>query len=142
MVKDEIYLSKMLKGENMGINSYEKSIRKLPDGEDKRNLNSFLDEHKRHKVRLESMLKARGSEPKNSVGITGKINEAISSTKLMLKSNPRSIIEDIYKGELMGINSSQKYFVEFSDSIKPDIEKIINEDKDRIDKIHNMLIKY
>lgn len=135
MNNDEIYLSKMLRGENMGINLYEKYLKKLPGGKYKREVESFRREHIRHKTRLENIMRIHNMEVSQEIGIQGKMSEFYTAAKLMFKNSPQSIMKEIYKGETMGIEYSRKYLNEFSDSIKPDIEKIINEDKDRLVKI-------
>jgi hypothetical protein len=50
-------------------------------------------------------------------------------------------MREIYKGEEMGMRYTKKYLNEFSGSIKPDIEKIINEEKGRLDKINKIIQK-
>lgn len=139
MDNDSMYLSKLLRGENMGINIYEKYLNKLPNGTYKREVDNFLDEHKRHKNRLENMMIARGEYPKAGTGMQGKMSEGITAAKLIFKNKPKDIMDDIYKGELMALTSTQKYLTEFSESIKPDIEKLIDENKKRLEKVHNII---
>lgn len=139
MNNDEIYLTKMLRGENMGINLYDKYIKKLPEGKYKKEVESFQKEHIRHRARLENIMKGRNIEVSSEVGIHGKMTEAMTSARLIFKNNSTKIMKELYKGEVMGVNYSQKYLSEFSESIRPDIEKIIKEDKNRISKIGSIL---
>lgn len=139
MDKDTVYLSKLLRGENMGINIYKQYLNKLPNGTYKKEVDNFLDEHKRHKNRLENMMISRGEYPKAGTGIQGKMSEGYTAAKLIIKGKPKDIMDDIYKGELMALTSTQKYLTEFSESIRPDIEKLIDENKKRLEKVHNMI---
>jgi len=139
MNNDEVYLTKMLRGENMGINIYNKYIDKLPEGKYKREVESFKQEHIRHKARLENIMKHRDIETASEIGFQGKMAELMTSVKLMFKNSPKAILKEVHKGEVMAATYSEKYLSEFSESIQPDIKKIINEDKDRVKKIIKML---
>lgn len=139
MNNDEIYLTKMLRGENMGINLYNKYLKKIPEGKYKKEIENFKNEHMRHKTRLENIMQARDMEISSEVGIQGKMVEFMTSAKLVFKNDPAAIIKELYKGEIMGVNYSKKYLSEFSEGIRPDIEKIIKEDKERIAKIDKIL---
>lgn len=139
MRNDEIYLSKMLSGENMGINIYNKYIKKLPEGQYKREIESFKAEHMRHKTRLENIINRNKMEVSSEIGIQGKFSELMVSTKLVFINSPKAIIEEVKKGEEMAAKYSEKYLSEFSDSIKPDIEKMLKEDRERIKKVEKIL---
>jgi hypothetical protein len=141
MNNDEVYLSKMLRGENMGISLYEKYLRKLPEGKYKREAESFRKEHIRHKARLENIMQIHNFEISQEIGIQGKMTELFTAAKLVFKNSQQSIMREIYKGEEMGMRYTKKYLNEFSGSIKPDIEKIINEEKGRLDKINKIIQK-
>lgn len=136
---DEIYLSKMLRGENMGINIYSKYIKKLPEGQYKREVESFKADHLRHKARLESIINRREMEVSSELGVQAKFSEFVVTAKLAFVSNPKDIIKEVKKGEEMAAKYSEKYLSEFSDSIKPDIEKMLKEDRARIMKIKDIL---
>jgi ferritin-like metal-binding protein YciE len=137
--KDEIYLTKMLRGENMGINLYEKYLRKLPKGEYKREVEEFRQEHIRHKTRLENIMNTRNIEVSSEIGVQGKMTEFMTAAKLVFKNDPKAIIKEIRKGELMSAKYSEKYLSEFSKSIRPDIDKILKEDEQRISKLDKIL---
>jgi rubrerythrin len=139
MNNDEIYLSKMLRGENMGINIYEKYLKKLPEGDYKREVEKFRQEHIRHKTRLENIMVSKEIEVSSEIGIQGKMSEIMTSVKLMFKNEPKAVLKDIRKGELMAAKYSEMYLSEFSESIRPDIEKILNEDRERISKLNKLL---
>lgn len=140
MNNDQKNLSKMLQGMNMGINAYEKYIDNL-HGRPKKQMEEFLQEHKRQKVRLEYIADSKGYDINNTIGIGEKVSEAYENIKLKFKNDPKDIIKDAYRGEIMGAVASQGFLNEFSESIRPDIEKILNEDKVIIEKIHDMLIE-
>lgn len=139
MNKDEIYLTKMLRGENMGINLYNKYIKKLPEGKYKKEVENFKEEHIRHKTRLENIMKSRDIEAGSEIGFQGKMTEIMTSARLLFKNDPTEIMKELYRGEKVGSNYSQKYLSEFSESIRPDIEKIVKEDRRRIEKINKIL---
>lgn len=139
MNKDEIYLTKMLRGENMGINIYDKYINRLPEGKHKKEVESFKEEHIRHKTRLENIMKLRDIEAGSEIGLQGKMAELMTSVRLMFKNSPKAILKEVQRGEITGADYTQKYLSEFSEGLQPDIKKIIKEDKDRIEKINNIL---
>lgn len=139
MNNDEMYLTKMLRGENMGINIYEKYIKKLPEGKYRKEVESFQSEHIRHKTRLENIMKHRDIEIGSEIGFQGKMSEFMTSVKLMFKNNPKSVLKEVHKGELMAAKYTEKYLSEFSESIQPDIEKLLKEDRERINKINKIL---
>jgi hypothetical protein len=139
MNNDELYLTKMLRGESMGINIYDKYISKLPEGKYKREVESFKQEHIRHKTRLENIMKHRDIEIASEIGFQGKMTELMTSIKLMFKNTPESILKEVHKGEVMAATYSEKYLSEFSEAIQPDIKKIIKEDKERIEQINKIL---
>ncbi len=139
MNNDKIYLSKMLRGENMGIKLYEKYIKKLPEGQYRREVEGFRQEHIRHKTRLENIMAARDIEVSSEIGIQGKMTELMTTAKLAFKNNPEAVLKEIRKGEFMAAKYSEMYVSEFSESLKPDIEKIIKEDRDRISKLDKIL---
>lgn len=139
MNNDEIYLSKMLKGEKMGINIYNKYINKLPEGHYKREVESFKDEHVRHMKRIENIIERRDIEVSSEIGFQGKLSEIMTSVKLAFINNPKAIFEQVKKGETMAAKYSEEYLNEFSESIRPDIEKMLNEDRKRIKKVEKIL---
>lgn len=139
MNNDEIYLSKMLRGEKMGINIYSKYIKKLPEGQYKREVESFKAEHLRHKIRLENIINRNEMEVSNEIGLQGKVSELMIAAKLVFINNPKDIIKEVKKGEEMAAKYSEEYLSEFSDIIKPDIEKMLNEDRQIIKKVENIL---
>lgn len=139
MNNDEMFLTKMLRGENMGINLYEKYISKLPKGQYKREIEKFRQEHIRHKSRLENIMSSRDIEVSSEIGLQGKMTELMTAARLVFKNNPKSILKEIRKGEFMAAKYSKQYLSEFSESIKPDIEKIIKEDSERISKLDKIL---
>lgn len=139
MDNDGVYLTKLLRGETMGINLYEKYLKKLPEGQYKKEVQSFKDEHIRHKTRLKNIMNSRNIETSSEIGIQGKMTEIITSVRLVFKNDPKAVLKEIQKGEEMAAKYSSRYLSEFSDSIRPDIEKIIKEDKDRISRLNKIL---
>jgi hypothetical protein len=139
MNNDGVYLTKLLRGENMGINLYEKYLKKLPEGQYKREVQSFRDEHIRHKTRLENIMSTRNMEVSSEIGLQGKMAEVMTSVRLVFKNDPKAVLKEIKKGEEMAAKYSIQYLTEFSESIKPDIEKIIKEDNERISRLNKIL---
>ena len=139
MNNDQVYLTKMLRGENMGINLYEKYLKKLPEGQYKREVENFRQEHIRHKTRLENIMTSRDIELSSEIGLQGKMAEFMTAARLVFKNDPEAVIKEIRKGEFMAAKYSEQYLSEFSESLKADIEKIIKEDRDRISKLDKIL---
>lgn len=123
----------------MGINLYEKYLKKLPTGQYKREVQSFQQEHIRHKTRLENIMQSRDIEISSEIGLQGKMAELMTSVRLVFKNDPEAVIKEIRKGEFMAAKYTEQYLSEFSESIRPDIEKIIMEDRDRISKLDKIL---
>jgi rubrerythrin len=139
MNNDQTYLTKMLRGENMGINLYEKYLKKLPEGQYKREVENFRQEHIRHKTRLENIMTSRDIEVSSEIGIQGKMTEFMTAAKLIFKNDPKDVMKEIHKGEFMAAKYSEQYLSEFSESLRPDIEKIISEDRGRISKLDKII---
>jgi hypothetical protein len=139
MNNDQIYLTKMLRGENMGINLYKKYLKKLPEGQYKREVQNFRQEHIRHKTRLENIMTSRDIEIGYEIGLQGKITEFMTAAKLVFKNDPKAVVKEIQKGEFTAAKYSEQYLSEFSESLRPDIEKIIKEDRDRISRLDKIL---
>lgn len=139
MNNDEVYLTKMLRGENMGINLYEKYLNRLPEGQYKREVDNFRKEHLRHKARLENIMATRDIEVSSEIGLQGKMTEWMTAIRLVFKNDPQAVLKEIRKGELMAAKVTAQYLSEFSEGIRPDIEKIIHEDKDRVGKLDKIL---
>ncbi len=139
MNNDEVYLTKILRGENMGINLYEKYLKKLPEGQYKREVENFRQEHIRHKTRLENIMTSRDIEVGSEIGLQGKLTEIMTAAKLVFKNDPKAVMKEIRKGEFMAAKYTEQYLSEFSESLRPDIEKIIKEDRDRISRLEKIL---
>ena len=123
----------------MGINLYEKYLKKLPEGQYKREVECFRQEHIRHKTRLENIMTSRDIELSSEIGLQGKMAEFMTAARLVFKNDPEAVIKEIRKGEFMAAKYSEQYLSEFSESLKADIEKIIKEDRDRISKLDKIL---
>jgi len=67
------------------------------------------------------------------------MSEFMTSVKLIFKNNPKAVLKEVHKGELMAAKYTEKYLSEFSESIQPDIEKLLKEDRERINKINKIL---
>lgn len=135
MEKDSVYLNKMLQNESLGLNLYYKYVDRFSDDVLKREVIDIISEHERHKMRLKNMIQVRKAEYDDSIGIKGNLSGALTSMKLMVKNKPQSLIDDIYNIESHSISVANQFLEEFSTSIRPDIEKIIEENKKNLQKL-------
>jgi rubrerythrin len=130
MDNDQIYLTKMLRGENMGVKLYDMYLKKIPQGKFKRDIEKIRGEHIRHRTRIENIMQTHNMEISSEIGVQGLMSEAMTAVRLMFRHDPKKVIEEAYRGEKMGIEYSEKYLNEFSESIRPDMEKLINESRE------------
>lgn len=139
MDRNEMYLTKMLRGESMGINLYDMYIKKIPEGKYKREIESIKAEHLRHKTRIQNIMEHRNMEAGDEIGIQGLMTEAMTKARLIFRNDPKKVIREAYRGEKMGVVYSEKYLNEFSEDIRPDMEKIVREAKERIKRLEDIV---
>lgn len=137
--KDDYYLRKLVKNENREINIYKKYINMLSGGKTKGELHGFLNEHIGDKIRIQEIMRKKGIIKEEPYYLTDKISNVFTRVKTEFMDNPKDVVRDLYKNEIKSAIFTQKYFLEVSEDLRPDIEILIKGKRERIEKIHNLL---
>lgn len=99
-------LNEFLKGQYMGIHSYEHYLQNLKDPHIKKQFQEIQMQHKQHAMKVAERIQNLGGTPVNQEGMTGKIQGFIS--QLNLPDTTTGLIEGALKGESLGIEMSEK----------------------------------
>lgn len=134
MKNNEIkYLNHILKGEYMGIESFDHFIQETYDPTLKKKLQDMQSKHQTHAVQLSNRIQQLGGNPSNSAGMAGVIAE------LKHKVNPQkydnNLIRSAIEGEEIGIQAYNEAVSKLQDpankqmiqDIMADTQNIINE---------------
>lgn len=133
-------LNTFLKGEYMGVDSYEKFIQKAHDNHIKNELQNIQMDHKNHAVKISKRIQDLGGEPVKSVGFTGKIAELASNIKNIGKNDDVEILKQAYDGEDLGIKMASKIVKgDLDDKSAELIKDILNEDRNHLDRLNNLI---
>ncbi|QCX33548.1 DUF2383 domain-containing protein [Caloramator sp. E03] len=133
-------LNTLLKGEYMGIDSYEKFIQKVQNKHVKHELQNIQKDHKNHAIKIAERIQDLGGEPVNGVGFIGKIAEVASNIKNINKKSDIEILKQAYDGEDFGIRMA-------TEVVKGDLDgnsavlvkEMLNEDRNHLDTLNNLI---
>ncbi|RXJ02010.1 ferritin-like domain-containing protein [Anaerobacillus alkaliphilus] len=131
-------LNEFLKGQYMGIHSYEHYIQKLQDEQIKEEFQKIQEGHKLHAMRVASRIQDLGGKPVDDEGLVGSIQGFFS--QLNLPDTTNGLIQCALKGEAMGIEASEKIV---RGDLDPDsrkiIEEILDHDRQHIFRLNQLL---
>lgn len=99
-------LNEFLKGQYMGIHSYEQYIQKLQDPIIKREFQKIQQEHKQHALLVAERIQNLGGTPVDDEGILGSMQGFLS--QLNLPDTTEGLIQGALKGESIGIKMSEE----------------------------------
>lgn len=133
-------LNSLLKGENMAVDSIEKVIAHVDDGNIKNELQKIQQNHKQHTALLADRIQDLGGAPAKGVGLGGKAAEMMSSVKDIGKTGTASHIKEILDGENKGIQMSTELVKGDldSDSAKL-VNTILDEDRNNVNMLQEVL---
>ncbi len=128
-------LNEFLKGQYMGIHSYEQYIQKLEDATIKRQFQEIQQGHKEHAMKVAKRIQNLGGEPVDDEGLIKSAQGFIN--QLNLPDTTEGLIKGAIKGETLGIEMSERF-------VRGDLDEesleLINEILDH-DRQHTNLLK-
>lgn len=121
-------LNEFLKGQYMGIHSYERYIQQMQDPIIKEQFQQIQQDHKEHAQKVAARIQNLGGVPVDDEGIIGSIQGFLSG--LNLPDTTEGLIEGAIKGESLGIKMSEEIV---KGDLDPESRQIIEDilDKDR-----------
>ncbi|OIJ18135.1 rubrerythrin family protein [Anaerobacillus alkalidiazotrophicus] len=121
-------LNEFLKGQYMGIHSYEHYIQKLEDSKIKKEFQQIQQEHKIHAMKVAKRIQNLGGKPVDDEGFVGSIQGFIN--QLNLPDTPEGLIKGALKGEDFGIQMSEEIVKsDLDDESRELIEEILDRDR-------------
>ncbi|WP_261177186.1 ferritin-like domain-containing protein [Anaerobacillus sp. CMMVII] len=121
-------LNEFLKGQYMGIHSYEHYIQKLKDPKIKKEFQKIQQEHKQHALVVAERIQNLGGTPVDDEGPMGSIVGYLN--QLNLPDTTEGLIHGALKGEAMGIEKSEEIVKGDLDPISKEmIEEILDHDR-------------
>lgn len=133
-------LNKLLKGEHMAIGAYESVLPSL-EPYTRQEINSILNDHKRHAMELTDRITSLGGLPDEATGIPG----FMSRTKLKAESvvrDEKSILQKLYDGEDQGIAAVEEVIRGNLDADSHELaKKILRTDHDHLKKLQQLIAK-
>jgi len=132
-------LNEFLKGQYMGIRSYEHFIEKLDDGLIKKQFQTMQQEHKQHALQVAERIQNLGGTPVSSEGLVGSIQGYLSQFRI--PDTTEGIIESAKKGEsFYGIGMSEEIVRgDLDDDSRQLIERILDKDRQHVQILNEML---
>ncbi|MFN7250465.1 MAG: ferritin-like domain-containing protein [Anaerobacillus sp.] len=131
-------LNEFLKGQYMGIHSYEHYIQKLDDARVKKEFQKIQQEHKQHAMMVAERIQNLGGRPVDDEGMIGSIQGFIS--KLNLPDTTEGLIHGALKGEAMGIKMSEEIVKgDLDEESRQLIEEILDHDRQHTSLLNGFL---
>ncbi|MFV2047573.1 ferritin-like domain-containing protein [Metabacillus sp. YM-086] len=132
-------LNEFLKGQYMGIRSYEHFIEKLDDGLIKKQFQTMQQEHKQHALQVAERIQNLGGTPVSSEGVVGSVQGFIS--QFQIPDTTEGIIESAKKGEsYYGIGMSEEIVRgDLDQESRQLIEKILDKDRQHVQILNELL---
>ncbi|HDR7224691.1 MULTISPECIES: ferritin-like domain-containing protein [Bacillus] len=122
-------LNAFLKGQYMGIHTYEHYIEKLKDTEIKKEFQRIQQDHKQHALKVAERIQNLGGVPVDSEGMVGSVQGLIS--QFTVPNTTEGIVSNALKGEgYYGIQISEEIV---QGDLDPESHMLIHDilDKDR-----------
>ncbi len=131
-------LNEFLKGQYMGINSYEHYIEKLEDERIKEQFQTIQQGHKQHAMRVATRIQDLGGTPVDDEGVVKSVQGFIN--QLNLPDTSEGLIQGALKGEAMGIAASEKIVRgDLDPESRQLIEEILDHDRQHIFELNELL---
>ena len=131
-------LNEFLKGQYMGIHSYEKYIQKLEDAEIKKQFQEIQKGHKEHAMKVAERIQNLGGEPVDDEGVVGSIQGFLN--QLNLPDTTEGLIKGAIKGETLGIEMSERIVRGDLDEESLElIKEILDHDRQHTDLLKRLL---
>ncbi|QOY38396.1 ferritin-like domain-containing protein [Anaerobacillus isosaccharinicus] len=131
-------LNEFLKGQYMGIHSYEHYIQKLQDPDIKREFQKIQQEHKQHAMLVAERIQNLGGTPVDDEGILGSMQGFLS--QLNLPDTTEGLIQGALKGESIGIKMSEEIVKgDLDGESRQLIEEILDDDRQHTSFLTSLL---
>lgn len=131
-------LNEFLKGQYMGIHSYEHYIQKLQDPDIKREFQKIQQEHKQHAMLVAERIQNLGGTPVDDEGILGSMQGFLS--QLNLPDTTEGLIQGALKGESIGIKMSEEIVKgDLDGESRQLIEEILDDDWQHTSFLNSLL---
>ncbi|MCK8817602.1 PA2169 family four-helix-bundle protein [Natroniella sulfidigena] len=125
-------LNELLKGEKMAANIYEETKGLQGDSQVKDFLEDFAQDHHRHAQQLEKRINQLGGNPNENIGMSGVMANMMA--KLNAIRGPKHLLNQIYKGESMGVKAYEERINDLDPLSQEIVQELIKEDKEHLRK--------
>ncbi|MCY6369504.1 DUF2383 domain-containing protein [Clostridium ganghwense] len=133
-------LNKILKGEHMAVDSFDKFIKNVNEPNIKSELQKIQQNHRQHTTQIAERIQQLGGNPANNVGIQGMITEAVSNIRDMGNQDTLHYLNKAYDGENIGVNSAAEIVKSNLDTESMTlINNILNEDRNNVNTLNNLI---
>lgn len=131
-------LNEFLKGQYMGIHSYEHYIQKLTDPLLINQFQKIQQDHKHHAMIVAERIQNLGGKPVDNEGMIGSFQRFIS--QLNLPDTTEGLIKGAMKGEGMGITASEKIVRgDLDEESRRMVEDILDKDREHLQLLQGYL---
>jgi bacterioferritin len=133
-------LNAFLKGQYMGIHSYENYIQKINDEHIKKELQKIQQDHKEHASKVAARIQNLGGRPVDDEGFTGSISQIMSKIT-GIPDTTEDMLRNILKGEdYYGIQLSEEIVKGDLDAdSKKLVQEILDHDRKHVKILNNLL---
>lgn len=141
MSKDVVNeLNAFLKGQYMGIHTYDNYIQKVEDPKIKKEFQKIQQDHKRHAAQVAERIQNLGGRAVDDEGVVMSMKQVVSEVKGPPDST-KDFIKSALKGEdYYGIHMSKEIVKGDLDAeSKKIIDTILNEDQKHVDLLNSLL---
>ncbi|MBT2214702.1 DUF2383 domain-containing protein [Virgibacillus dakarensis] len=132
-------LNEYLRGEYMGIHSYEHYIKNAQDPDIKAVLQQIQQDHKQHAAKIAERIQNLGGKADEDNGFMGSVSEAMMNLK-GFPDETKEILKGAIKGQQMGIQTTEKIV---RGDLDPESQQIVennlSEDRAHIEQLNNLL---
>lgn len=135
-------LNALLKGEHMAIHGYENYMENINDMNIKSELQKIQIDHKQHAIKLAERIQNLDGHPCSEIGVAGEIGQIMSSIKVIMKKDTKSIIFQAYRGEKNGIEIANEIVKgDLDDQSKSLVNDILSVDRAHLSKLDELISK-
>lgn len=132
-------LNEVLKGEHMAIEGYENAMSAIEDKKIIKALEEINKQHKKHALEITDRIVQMGGRPEGGTGLAGMMSGVMLKARGAFQTD-RELLEELYQGESIGINSVKKVIKEELDSSSLDMmKKILQTDEAHLEKLFKLI---
>lgn len=135
-------LNELLQGEYMAVESFNNFISRLEDEKTKKVFQEIQKQHRENIDKLASYIQDLGGEPKENLGMKGKMGDIKLNMDLGSSSDSEEIIKKAIEGETQGINMAEKVLRgDLDDKSRGIAGEILEKDRKSIEKLKKLAVK-